>query len=273
LNAIFIAAAVVSAIGLLGGLGLAAASKVMAVPTDEKADEIKACLPGASCGVCGYSGCDDYASALSSGGTDDTTLCSPGGRDAAEAIAGVLGVAPADILPKTAVVLCRGNSQNAGDKLRYDGAKSCRMAADVFGGPKKCVQGCIGFGDCARACPNEAIRICEGVARIDPAKCGACRLCVAACPKNLISVVPASGAKAVVLCKSREKGAVTKKQCGAGCTGCGMCVKACGAGAVSIGGFCAEVDFEKCTGCGKCASVCPAGSIFLINKTSNGGIT
>jgi len=265
MNTILTAIIIVAAIGLISGLGLAFASKAMAVPVDEKAEALRECLPGANCGACGYSGCEDYAAALSQGKTADTTLCFPGGSDAAEALAKVLGVGAAEVLPKTAVVLCQGNTYNVHDKLLYSGVPSCRMAVQVFGGPKECRHGCIGFGDCVHACPFDAISICEGVARINPAKCHACKLCVSTCPKNLIDILPLTVAKAAVLCASREKGAVTKKQCKAGCIGCRMCVKACDIGAVSVENFCAKVDYEKCTGCGKCAEVCPVGSIHLLD--------
>ena len=57
MHLIIIAVVIVSVIGLIAGLGLAVASKVMAVPVDEKAEEIQAALPGANCGGCGYAGC------------------------------------------------------------------------------------------------------------------------------------------------------------------------------------------------------------------------
>ncbi|HBV42786.1 MAG TPA: ferredoxin, partial [Ruminococcaceae bacterium] len=53
MHLIIIAVVIVSVIGLIAGLGLAVASKVMAVPVDEKAEEIQAALPGANCGACG----------------------------------------------------------------------------------------------------------------------------------------------------------------------------------------------------------------------------
>ncbi len=65
MHLIIIAVVIVSVIGLIAGLGLAVASKVMAVPVDEKAEEIQAALPGANCGACGFSGCSGYAAALS----------------------------------------------------------------------------------------------------------------------------------------------------------------------------------------------------------------
>ena len=68
------------------------ASIVFAVPVDEKQVAVRECLPGANCGACGYSGCDGYAAALANGEAQNG-LCAPGGTDAAEAIAEVLGVA------------------------------------------------------------------------------------------------------------------------------------------------------------------------------------
>ena len=66
---ILIPVVIVAAIGLIAGVGLAVASAVFAVPVDEKAEQIRACLPGANCGACGYTGCDGYAAALSKGET------------------------------------------------------------------------------------------------------------------------------------------------------------------------------------------------------------
>ena len=45
MNPILLSVLIVSAIGLLAGLGLAVASIVMAVPVDEKAEALEAVLP------------------------------------------------------------------------------------------------------------------------------------------------------------------------------------------------------------------------------------
>ena len=264
MDPIISAVIIVAAIGFIAGLGLSIASKVFAVPVDEKAEAIRECLPGANCGACGFSGCDGYAAALSKGETTDTALCSPGGNDTAKAIGEITGLAAGEVKPTAAVVLCQGHNVNATTKLRYQGVQSCRMATQIFGGPKDCIYGCIGFGDCVEACQYDAISICDGIARINPQMCKACKMCLKTCPKGLIEMMPLEEIKAAVLCKNHDKGAVTRKECTAGCIGCMKCVKECEAGAVSIDRFCAKVDYDKCTGCGKCHEVCPVGAIDLI---------
>ena len=74
---------VVSAIGLLCGIGLSVASSVMAVKEDERFPAVRECLPGANCGACGFTGCDGYAKALLQPGTK-TNLCVPGGPETAK---------------------------------------------------------------------------------------------------------------------------------------------------------------------------------------------
>lgn len=264
MNPILIAVLIVSAIGLIAGLGLAIASKVMAVPVDEKAEEIRAALPGANCGACGFSGCDGYAAALSKGETKDTALCAPGGNDVSNEIAVITGLSAGAVVPSAAVVLCQGHNNNATVKLDYVGVQSCRMASQLFGGPKDCIYGCVGYGDCVAACPYDAIKICDGVARINPLECRACKMCVNTCPKNLIKLMPLHEAKAAVLCNNHDKGAVTRKECKTGCIGCMKCVKACPSEAITIDRFCAVVDFDKCTGCGECHEQCPVGAIDIM---------
>ena len=254
-------------IGLIAAIGLTVASKVFAVPVDEKAEAIRECLPGANCGACGYSGCDGYAAALSKGETTDTALCAPGGNDVSKAIAEAAGLAAGEVKPMAAVVLCQGHNVNAATKLEYQGVMSCRMASQIFGGPKECIYGCLGYGDCMAVCEYNAISICDGVARINPLMCKACKMCEKTCPKGLIEMLPLHETKAAVLCKNHDKGAVTRKECTIGCIGCMKCAKECEAGAITIDKFCAKVDYEKCTGCGKCHTVCPVGSIDLVDLT------
>lgn len=261
---ILIAVGIVAAVGVVAGIGLAVASVVMAVPKDEKAEQIRECLPGANCGACGFSGCDGYAAALSKGETDNTSLCSPGGNESAKKIAAVLGVEAGEVVPMAAVVLCKGHRQNATEKYIYRGVESCKMAVQLYGGPKDCVYGCVGLGDCVAACPYDAIHICDGIARVNPIMCRACQMCVKTCPKGLIEMMPLHTTMAAVTCKNHDKGAQTRKDCKVGCIGCMKCVKACEYGAVTVENFAAHVDYTKCVGCGKCHENCPTGSIDLI---------
>lgn len=263
MNGIIISVALVAGVGLLLGLGLAFASVVFAVPVDEKEVAIRECLPGANCGACGFSGCDGYAAALAKGKTDECNRCTPGGNDVASAVAGIMGVEAGSVTPMVAAVMCQGNCQNVEEKLEYSGVRSCKIATQLFGGPKNCVHGCIGFGDCVEACPYDAIFICDGVARINPDNCRACKLCIKTCPRNLIDLFPLDSKKAAVLCKNHDKGAQTRKQCNAGCIGCMKCAKACPVEAVKVENFCAKVDYDKCIGCGKCHEVCPVGCIDI----------
>ena len=91
-----------------------------------------------------------------------------------------------------------------GTFTQTDGTTDITDAKGFFGGPGQCKNGCIGFGDCIEACPYDAIHICDGVARINPDKCKACKMCIKTCPRQLIDLFPLDTMKAAVLCKKRE---------------------------------------------------------------------
>ena len=56
MNPILTAVLVLVGLGALSSILLVVANKLMFVPSDEKADEITALLPGANCGACGFAG-------------------------------------------------------------------------------------------------------------------------------------------------------------------------------------------------------------------------
>lgn len=261
---IIYAVVIVAGAGLFAGLLLCVLSKLMAVKADEKANEIEEILPGANCGACGFAGCAAYASALSQGKTTDTGLCAPGGQETSKKIATSMGMAATDIIPMTAVVCCKGTGDKATKKMEYSGVASCQFAAQLFGGDKTCSYGCLGLGDCARACPYDAILLCDGVAVVNPSLCKACKICVNTCPKNLIELMPKGQLTAAVLCKNHNKGAETKKACSIGCIGCTKCVKQCPNNAITMDNFVARVDNSLCTACGICSEACPTKAIDLI---------
>ena len=154
---------IVVVIGLIAGLILSVASIVFAVPVDEKQEAVRACLPGANCGACGFSGCDGYAKALADGSAENG-LCSPGGPDVAAEIAEVLGVSAGTMERKVAVVQCAGHCDNVTTKLEYQGIDTCQAVSMMFAGDSACAYGCLGHGDCAAACPENAITVCNGLA-------------------------------------------------------------------------------------------------------------
>lgn len=246
---------IVGVIGLLAGVVLAVASIVMAVPKDEKAEALEAILPGANCGACGYSGCPGYAAAMAKGEAVPG-LCSPGGAAVAAKCGEILGSGAVEMERKAALVHCMGSSDNTSRRMDYVGIEGCAAASLLAGGDSSCRFGCLGQGDCVKACDYGAVQVCNGVAIIDQDKCVACGKCVSACPKGLIRLLPVKP-QAVVRCSSCDKGKATMQACKVGCIGCMKCQKTCEAGAIAVKDGLAQVDPGRCTGCGKCGEVCP----------------
>lgn len=242
-------------LGLLMGALLALASKLFAVKKDEKAEAIKECLPGANCGGCGYSGCDAYAAAVSSGEAP-VNKCSVGGAEAASKIAQIMGVDAGAQVRMRAQVMCSGTGEYAKKKYIYEGIDDCVAASKIGGGDKMCKNGCIGLGTCVRACPFDAIVVENGVAAVDYSKCKGCGICVSACPKGIIKLIPFD-AKHWVGCMSVDDGKNTRKVCDVGCISCKICQKNCPAGAINVDNFVASIDYDKCTGCDICTDKCP----------------
>lgn len=252
---ILIALLVVAVIGLIASVLLTLASHFLRVEEDQRAVELRACLPGVNCGACGYAGCDDYAKALAEGGVK-TNLCIPGADQVAAEIAAILGVEAEDVAEQVAVVHCNGTCEATSKKAVYDGVQTCRGASMIYGGPDACPYGCLGCGDCAAACPVSAICVKDGIARIDRRVCIGCGMCVETCPKGIISLVPQL-AKTAVLCSNKDKGAVARKVCTKACIGCKKCEKACPENAITVVNDLAVIDYAKCTGCGACVEGCP----------------
>ena len=262
---------ILTAIGILGGLGLlfglvlAAASKVFYVETDPRLEKLNECLPGANCGGCGYAGCGGYAEAVLNGEAP-IGRCNSGGDECAQAMAAIMGVKADKVERQVALVLCSGQrsfdadgNQITGARLKgvYEGFKDCLSASKVGGrGHLVCKYGCLGFGSCVKACKYGAIKVKDGVARVNPNKCTGCMSCAAACPRGIITSVPYDH-HVVVACASHAKGAVTVRGCSQGCVGCGLCTKICPNEAIKIEKNLAVIDYSKCDSCGLCATVCP----------------
>lgn len=254
----------VTGIGLACGIMLVIVSKFLSVPEDEGFTSIRACLPGANCGACGYAGCDGYAHALADGSIAETNRCIPGGAGTAQAIAAAMGLEAQAVTPKIAFVGCGGTDSCTVRRYDYQGIESCAAAKLLFSGDSMCTYGCLGYGDCSRVCPQNAIAVTDGLARVRADLCVGCGLCTQACPNHLLQILPATTA-AVVRCSNHDKGAATRKACSAGCIGCKKCERECAAGAITVSNQCAVIDYSKCTGCGHCAEICTTGAIELCN--------
>ena len=261
---ILIGIAILGGLGLAFGLILAAASKVFYVETDPRLDQLNECLPGANCGGCGYAGCGGYAEAVLNGEAP-IGLCASGGNECAQAMGEIMGVKVEDVARKVALVRCSGyrkvdsdgNETGAKMKAKYEGFKDCVAASKVGGnGPLACKFGCLGFGNCVKACKYGAMSVVDGVAKVDNSKCTGCMACAAACPRGLIASVD-HDKHVVIACNSMAKGAVTVRGCSQGCIGCGMCVKICPHDAIKVEKNLAVIDYSICTSCGLCAAVCP----------------
>ena len=68
-------------IGLIFGIILAIASKVLYVKEDERIDEVAKLLPGANCGACGYAGCRALAEAIVSKKEEVISKCKVGKKE------------------------------------------------------------------------------------------------------------------------------------------------------------------------------------------------
>ncbi len=246
-------------IGLLIGIILVIASVKLAVKVDEREAAVRAVLPGANCGACGYPGCDGYAAAVAAGAAP-VNACSVGGPNVARAIGEIMGQNAGAIEPKVAVLICRGGRKDAPHRFQYKGAQDCRVAALLLGGPKACAYGCVGLGHCVRVCPVRAITMgADGLPDIDEKKCVGCGKCVKECPKQTLVLIPRT--KLVYLaCASHDRGRAVKDVCRVGCIGCGLCVKACPEGALTLVNNLPVMDFAKCTDCGICVGRCPTKS-------------
>lgn len=254
-------AIIVAAIGLIMGIILTVAAKMMYVPVDETVAAISEALPGANCGGCGFAGCDDYANAFADNPDLSPSLCPVGGAAVASQIASILGVEAGDVEPKVAMVMCTGNVNVTKQIMEADRLHTCKEAKMFYGGQWACTFGCLGLGDCANVCNYNAIVNAGGVAKIDKEACIGCGACSKACPQHIIDMVPQK--KLVhVACKSAAKGVVTRKACSTGCIGCMKCQKACKFEAINVENNLASINYDVCKNCGLCEKECPTGAIL-----------
>ncbi len=267
-NEILLPVLVFLGLGALMGVMLAVASRAFAVKTDERVEKIAEILPGANCGGCGYAGCRGLAEAIVAGKAK-CSACAVGGDEVAAAIAGVMGMEAESPVRMRAQVMCSGTAEYAKKKYVYEGEQDCIAASKLGGGDKLCPNGCIGLGTCVKSCPFGAISVTDGVAAVDYHKCRACGVCVTACPKHLIRLIPFDSYHWVG-CRSVDDGKTTRKYCDVGCISCRLCERNCPAEAITVTDYVASIDYAKCTGCDTCVGKCPRKIIWSAQKQGEG---
>jgi RnfABCDGE-type electron transport complex B subunit len=262
---IFITIGFSAALAFLLGVALAFFNKKFKIERDPKIDEVRAALPGANCGGCGFPGCDGYAEAVATGRAP-TSKCSAGGSATAEAVSKIMGIDGAIAEDKVAVLLCQGATDKTVSKGDYNGIQTCRAAKLSTGSVKTCSYGCQGFGDCTLVCKFDALAMGEdGLPHVDYKNCTGCGLCVEECPQKILTLVPRARKGALVLCANRTtlKPSVIKT-CKVGCIKCEICVKACPEGAIRMENGIPVTDYAKCTSCGICVEKCPTKCYLLL---------
>jgi len=166
---------------------LSLAQKFFYVYEDPRIAEIEGLLAGANCGGCGYTGCFAAAVAVVSGRALPN-VCVIGGPDSAKNVAEAMGVDAGSAEALLSENTCLGGNR-AADRFYYTGISSCRALNAFYGGKRVCHIGCLGLGDCIKACVFDAISIgSDGYPVVDERKCVGCGACEKVCPKNILEV-------------------------------------------------------------------------------------
>lgn len=165
LVAMLISILVLTALGLVFGLGLGWAAIRFRVDSDPLIERIDALLPQTQCGQCGFPGCRPYAEAISSDQAD-INQCPPGGEAGVKALADLLGREPKPLNPE-------------------NGEETAKTVVVID------EQRCIGCTLCIQACPVDAI---VGAAKlmhtVIESECTGCDLCLPPCPVDCIDIIP-----------------------------------------------------------------------------------
>lgn len=174
-------------IGAVCGILLSFASKIFYVYEDPRVAMVENNLAGANCGGCGYAGCSAAAQAVVAGDSPPS-VCVISSAEAVAKVAAVMGMDPGTAETRQAYSMCDGGTR-ASNKYHYMGINSCKAMSVVFGGQRDCHVGCVGLGDCIKACKFGALTMGkQGFPVVDENKCVGCGACNKACPKNIIEV-------------------------------------------------------------------------------------
>ena len=260
---------ILTALAAMGGLilvlttFLVLANKKLQVKEDPRVDVVEQMLPNVNCGACGFPGCRAFAEALV-GEAALPVQCTVSSEDGRHRIADYLGVAVGVQEKYVARLACAGGSNVARNRAHYVGVPSCRLAAQVSGGAKGCLWGCLGFGDCAAACRFDALHMNDhALPVVQEDKCTACGDCVETCPKDLFSLHPESH-RLWVACKNELAGDRILQDCEVACTACGRCAMDAANGLITMGNNLPLIDYTKDHQTQVPIQRCPTGAIVWI---------
>jgi Na+-translocating ferredoxin:NAD+ oxidoreductase RNF subunit RnfB len=246
------------------------ANKAFHVEVDPRITAVLEALPGANCGGCGFVGCGDYAEAVVVQNAA-VNKCTVGGAGCAQAVAAIMGVEVTDTLPYRPVVHCGAHTHDKLGRHEYRGEATC-AAANLVNGVQGCIFGCLGMGDCQRACKYDAIHVVDGLSTVDYQKCVGCGACAAVCPRNIITMTPFKYERMMaILCSNKDFGKAVKDVCKVGCIGCKACAKACSLfqvsdnlSSINYELYCRDYSAEL----QKAIEKCPQKRIVLVGKPS-----
>jgi Na+-translocating ferredoxin:NAD+ oxidoreductase RNF subunit RnfB len=241
---------IILAVATMGGLGfifagaLAVADKKLRVEENPLIAQVNEVLPGANCGGCGYAGCYDFAVNVVEGKAP-VTGCPVGGQDTAIDVATLMGIDASTSVRMLPRILCCGDNEEAVKKMAsYYGPLSCSAMAQISGGDKLCLYGCLGGADCVVACPFDAMVMNEHrLPEVIDELCTGCGMCVKACPRNIIEMHP-EDREVFVFCKNHDDPKTSKNVCHVSCMGCGICARKSDGGVV-MDNYLAVIDYDK----------------------------
>ena len=258
-----------SLLGLIAAVILYFIAQKFKVFEDPRIDQVQEVLPAANCGGCGFPGCRNFAEALVKADTFDGLNCPVGGNEVMDNAAKILGKEAVQLDPLVAVVRCQGSPEYRPRTSRYDGVEDCSISHSLYAGETDCAFGCMGYGDCVKACTFYAMYMDEktGLPVIIDEKCVACGACVKECPRNIIELRKRArkDRKLFVSCVNCDKGGPARRACKVACIACNKCYNVCAFDAIRIENNLAYIDAFKCTFCRKCVEECPTNSILEIN--------
>jgi len=149
-------------LGAVLGLGLGVAAKKFHVEADPVTAEVEAMMPGSNCGQCGFPGCSGAAGAVVAGEAS-ATVCPPGGKALAQALAEKLGLS-----------LDLSEVEDKGPQLAI-------VSEEI----------CIGCCRCTKVCPTDAILgAAKQIHNVIREACTGCGNCVERCPTEALSLKP-----------------------------------------------------------------------------------